>query len=221
MTGLLAWLLVFLASPALAAPQAQSNDRVPPEIAKARTAPDGSRYMLDKALFTPDDRWRYEASDQFDRPKARFGRAIAYQAGIVTVGDNRWLPAGAYVKYRVWKFDTADAAREAFAKAAPPKKPDKYVQRKVRALRAGDEARDIADTVVADGHAASYSRFLHIRYGNHLVEVAGYADLKAFGPAPKKGVRDWLCEAPFTAITKAVLSHWRGLSQQAPNLRKP
>ena len=113
--------------------------------ATVKSAPklDLTPYLLDKSQFTPDDRGRYEGSEQFDRQKARFGGAIAYQAGIVTVGDNRWMPAGAYVKYHVWKADSVDEARKAFARSAIPERKTRFARRTERRLRAGDEARDI------------------------------------------------------------------------------
>lgn len=177
--------------------------------------------MLDKSLFTPDERWRYEGSDMFERPKARFGGATVYQAGIVTVGDNRWMPAGAYVKYRVWKAESAEEAHKGFAKTALPERKSPYTTRTVKQLRAGDEARDLAETVASEGQPASYLRRIHIRYGEYLVEIAAYADLKAFGPAPKKGPRPWLCEAPLNRVLQATLDHWKKLHPVSNTSRKP
>ncbi len=201
--------LTLLDTPQAASKPAQAAPPSAAGTSKAQAKPDPTPYQLDKALFTPDDRWRYEGSEQFDRQKARFGGAIAYQAGIVTIGDNRWLPAGAYVKYRVWKADTVEAARKAFERTELPERKSPFTRRSVRPLRAGDEARDVSETVSAEGNATSYLRRIHIRYGEYLVEISAYSDLKAFGPAPRSGSRPWLSEAPTAKVLQAALDHWK------------
>ncbi len=208
--------LLLVGIPSSGAPQAAQKPQRPaipvPESMKTRPLAEVQRYMLDKKLFTPDDRWKYEGSEQFDRQKARFGRALVYQAGTFMVGDNRFKPAGAFVKYRVWKADSVDAAHKAFVRSALPERETRFAQRTEKKLRAGDESRYVIETVVAGGNAEGQVRRIHIRYGDHLVEIAAFADLKAFGPAPKAGARPWLCEAPLNRILQATLNKWKTLS---------
>ena len=82
--------------------------------------PEAKRFLLDPKLFTPDDRWKYDASDKHERPKARFGGAIAAQKGTVSIGDTRWLNTGAYVLYQVYEYPSVSEARQAFRDFAPP-----------------------------------------------------------------------------------------------------
>ncbi len=176
---------------------------------QARPDPDPRPYLLDPKLFTPDDRWTYDASDKHDRPKARFEGAIAGQQGVVSIGDTRWLNSGAAVRYRVWKYDRVSEAHRAFLDTAPAHTPGKFARRVVREMKAGDEARDVTETVIDErGEPASFTRRIHVRFGVHLVGLTASADMKAFGPASKSGRRPWLCEAAFDKVLRAALRHW-------------
>jgi hypothetical protein len=175
--------------------------------------------MLDPKLFTPDERWTYDASDKYERPKARFEGAVAGQQGVVSIGDTRWLNSGASVRYRVWKYAQPAEAHAAFIENAPPAKPGKFARRTHGKVEAGDEARDVAETVVDEkGDPASYSRRIDIRFGAYLVAVVGTADMKAFGAPPSAGPRPWLCEEVFSKVLKAALKHWR--ARGVPGSRK-
>ncbi|NUQ71313.1 MAG: hypothetical protein HUU17_10900 [Chthonomonadales bacterium] len=191
-------------APAQGAPQQPALQPGPKRPAPAGFEP----YILPRKLFTPDDRWTYEGSDTSSKMRARFGGAIAYQNGGVSYGDNRWQSSGAYIRYQVWKYDRVEDAKRAFAENRPPLKGTQWAQRRTIPIKVGDEAIDATEIRSNRDEAVSYARTTLIRYGNHVVQIAAYSDLKAFGPRPKTGSRPWLCEAPYKSVRQAALDHW-------------
>lgn len=201
---------------------AQSSAATPGQTQSAPRAltADEKQLLLDPKLFAPDDRWVYDGSDKYDRPKARFGGATVGQKGTVSIGDTRWLNSGAFVLYQVWKYPSIKEAREAFRSVATLEKPGKFTRRTVRPLKAGDESRDVSETVVNEkGDPASYHRRVRVRFGAYVLAVTSSADMKAFGPAPASGIRPWLSEAVFDKVLKAALQRCSSLIKR--EIRRP
>ncbi|NUQ71603.1 MAG: hypothetical protein HUU17_12395 [Chthonomonadales bacterium] len=189
--------------------QAGSTDAEKAALAdKLKTSP----WLLPRSLFTPNDRWTYDGSNMYDRTKARFGGALAGQTGTVSIGDNRWLNSGSFVKYQVWRYGSAAEAREYYRQLAPASKPAKNVRRTVRKVAYGDESCDVADAVLDDrGIAQSQTRLAAIRIGAYLISVRSSANMKAFGPAPQSGSRPWLGDDVFTRVLNAAIARARTL----------
>ncbi len=182
--------------------------------AEAAEKREAARLLLDPHLFTPDDRWVYDGSDKYDRPKARFGGAIVGQRGTVSIGDTRWLNTGAFVLYQVWKYPTLKEARQAFRGATTFEKPGKFARRTTRQLKAGDEARDVAETVVNErGEPTAFTRRVRVRFGSYVLAITSSADMKAFGPAPSSGSRPWLSEAVFNRVLQVALQRVASLAK--------
>ncbi len=193
----------------LSAARAQSSaNAAKADSARAEAAEkrESARFLLDPKLFTPDDRWVYDGSDKYDRPKARFGGAIVGQKGTVSIGDNRWLNTGAFVLYQVWKHPTLKDARDAFRAATTYEKPGKFARRAERRLNAGDEGRDLTETVVNEaGEPVMFHRRTHVRFGTYLLAVTSSTDMKSFGPKPASGQRPWLSQPVFDRVLQAAL----------------
>ena len=176
-----------------------------------------ARLLLDPKLFTPDDRYTYDGSDKYDRPKARFGGAIVGQKGSVSIGDNRWLNTGAYVLYQVWRYPSLKEAIAAFRLSTTYEKPGKLARRTVRQLKAGDEGRELLETVANErGEPVIFNRRAHVRFGTYLLAVTSSTDMKSFGPRPASGPRLWLSQPVFDKVLPAALNRCAAIAKVRP-----
>jgi hypothetical protein len=160
---------------------------------------------VSKKLFTPNKWWVYEGHDE-DRP-ATFG---VEQSGKVSLGDRFTPNHGALITYAVQVLPNVKAASKTYKIFTRLPARGKNTRLIIQPVHAGEEGFQYSILTLNNHHqGTSFDQGMIVRTGRYVVMLTGRADLKAFGPRPKSGNRQWMCEPVFNTLRAAILDKWK------------